>query len=115
MSSFLHERVHVFSPTFIYGSLMSKLKEEYPLWGQDKHLVHDFISWGVKKAFCDITGFNVDGFKEDKLCQDLYNNYKPDFETFMFDVYREMGNHLSKDSLRFNIVLTYDRLYIISY
>ena len=84
MSSFLHERVHVFSPTFIYGSLMSKLKEEYPLWGQDKHLVHDFISWGVKKAFCDITGFNVDGFKEDKLCQDLYNNYKPDFETFMF-------------------------------
>lgn len=115
MSSFLRERVHVFSPTFLYSGLMGKLTEEYPLWGADKHLVHDFISWGVKKAFSDVTGYIVDGFKDDNLCQDLYNNYKSDFETFMFDVYREMGNHLFKESLRFNIVLTYDRLFIITY
>jgi hypothetical protein len=115
MSSFLNERIHVFAPTFLYGSVMGKLVEYYPIWGSDKHLVHDFFSWGVKKAFKDTTGFNVDDFKDDKVCQDIYNNYKHDFESFMFEAYREMGNHLFKESIRFNIVLTYDRLYIITY
>lgn len=115
MSSFLRERIYVFSPVFLYSSVSGKLAKDYPDWAGNKLVVHDFISWSIKKAFMDITGFHVDGFREDVLTESFYSIYKQDFESFMFDVSREMGNHLSKDSLSFNIVLTYDRLYCITY
>lgn len=115
MASILNERIHIFNPQFLVESVKGKLIEDCRYWNQEPHILHDFFSWGIKKAFSDITGFAVDDFRDNPVCQNLYNNYKPDFEMFMFSAYREMGNYLFKDAFRFNLVLTHERLYVISY
>lgn len=111
----LREKIFIFSSQFIYENISIKLKEDFSYIGYDKNLTHDFITWGIKKAFSNTTGFSVTDFKDNRVCQEIYNNYKREFEKFIFSIHREMGNYANQNSNRYNLVITYDNLYIITY
>ena len=114
-SPFLNERIHVFTPQLTVENIKASLAIDYPFIFNDWRVSHEFISWGMKKSFRDITGIPPDGFRENINHQSIYGGCRFLFESFMLSVVRDLGFKNVQEHFSFNLVLTHERLYIISY
>lgn len=105
----------MYSPKDLMLGIIQSMKRDYPLIAMSKDITHDFLGWGLKKAFSDLTGFRADGFVDNPVCQEIYRSYRYDFEHYMFAIINDIGaRHLTGD-LRYSFTLTYERLYIVAY
>lgn len=115
MNTFENEKFFVFTPVFFMQNTVDNIRVSLPEIAGNREVIHSLLSWGLKKAFGTMTGMVVDGFYSDPLCERAYEALRYDFESYMLGVITELGNHLFKENLRYNLVLTYERLYVISY
>lgn len=118
MSSLLKERLYVLTPEILVGCVKQeivRLNLENPLLAMGPEIAHDFIGWGLRKAFSDLTGYSVDSFVDDPTCVEMYQRFKFHFEHYMFGVINDIGARQLTGDLRYNLVLTYNRLYLIAY
>ena len=118
MSPLLKERMYILTPEILIHGITNAIATynlEHPLLAMGTNVIHDFIGWGLKKAFSDLTGFAVDSFVNDRICNRTYQNFKFDFEHYMFGVIQNIGVRQLTEDLRYNLVLTYNRLYLIAY
>lgn len=113
LSCFSSEKIFIYNPKLLYETVQKNIEEEFSYY--DKDFVHNFISWGLKKSFIDLTGYRVDNFIFNETCEKVYAKYRNNFDRYMFSVVRDLGAHLFKEGLNFNLVLTYERFYIITY
>lgn len=118
MSPLLKERIFVLTPEILIKGITDKIEQsnkENPMLVMGPVVAHDFIAWAIKKAFSDLTGCHVDSFSDNLECVRIYQTYKFDFEHYMFNVVSSIGAHQLTGDLRYNLVLTYERLYLITY
>jgi hypothetical protein len=118
MSPLLKERMYILTPEILVQGVMNGIathNHENPLLSMGPQVAHDFIAWGLKKAFSDLTGYEVDSFANDPICSAFYSKFRFDFEHYMFGAIQDIGAHQLTGDLRYNLVLTYSRLYLIAF
>lgn len=118
LSPFLNEKIFVYNPKELLETLRTNLNLEYPFYFNiidGNNIFHDFMSWALKKSFSEVTGIDPEGFMRNSFCESIYNEHRFVIETFMFNVVRELGRITMDRNIKFNLVLTYERLYIITF
>ena len=115
MNTCINEKIFVYTTSFLYDSVECNLRDEIPATCLNKAMLHDFLSWGIKHAFKEVTGFEPVGYSNNFKLEDLYQSCRYDFEKFIFTIVSVLGSLQLRTQLNFNLVLTYERLYVITY
>lgn len=115
MNPFANEKIFVYTPSSLRETVASVLADEIPFAGNDPRAAHKFLGWALQRAFLQMTGYEPDGFVSNQSMEDLYSLVSLSVERFMFAVINDLGPQNIKEHLRYNLVLTYERLYVITY
>ena len=115
MNAFVKERLFMYSPLNVVDDATRYLKEEYPELGNNPVVAHDLLSWCFKKSFSDLSGLAVDGWTNDPAIEKYYSCINYYIDQFVFDMVQDIGIKFLKEEFRCNLVLTKERLILITY
>ncbi len=115
MSPFVNEKIFIYTPCTLRGNVAAILADEVPFAGNDPRTIQSFLGWALKKSFSEITGHEPDGFVSIPAMEQLYSLCKKSVDNFVFEMIRDLGPQNIKEHIRYNLVLTYERLYVITY
>ena len=87
---------------------------KYGYYGFDQN-INDLLTWSFKNAFKNVSGFECRDFNTYANNYSAYSVISHLLESLMFRVMSQMHGQLLGSFTNFNIVLTYERLYVISY
>ncbi len=113
-SPFLNEKIFIYNVGETIAEIKEVIKEEEDLV-DNKEVIQDFIVWAARKAFLDMTGIYPRDFINSLECESIYGRHKRIIDKLVFSAIQEIGIFSRSYDLQINIVLTHERLYIITF
>ena len=114
-SPFLNEKIFIYNVGEIFKEVSSIIKSDYGDVFLNKDILHDFISWSIKKSFMEITGIIPKDFKDSIECTSMYLAHRIKIDNIVFSIIQDIGIFARSYDLNINLVLTNERLYIITF
>lgn len=114
-SPFLNEKLFIYNVGENIREIRNIVVQEHSDIFTDSAILHDFISWSIKKSFMEITGITPKDFKDSLVCSAIYGAHRAKIDNIIFSVIQEIGIFARSYDLNINLVLTNERLYIIAF